>query len=118
MRKQGNGRLPHLHVCRVHPVADRRQVDHMVRQLPVLALAQQLLAAEVKHAQHGADASEQAALEGRQRAHDALHLRLVQQLKARAVVQDAVKAGCTCLSGEREFQIVSLSRMLQGKGVC
>jgi hypothetical protein len=57
------------------------QLRHMLRQLLVLALAQQLLLAQLIQTQHWAHTSQQAALEGSQGTRDALHLGLVQQLK-------------------------------------
>jgi hypothetical protein len=67
------------------------QLRHVLRQLPVLALPQQLLAAQLKQAQHGAHTSQQPALEGHQRPGDALNLRLVQQLKPRPTVKDPAR---------------------------
>ena len=59
--------------------------------LAVLAFAEQLLLAQLVEADGGLDAGQQAALEGGQRARDAVHLGFVQQLQRAAALPDGVQ---------------------------
>ena len=76
-----------------------------MHSLPVLAFAEQLLLAQLVHADGGLDAGKQAPLEGGQGAGDAVHLRLVQQLQAAAAVPDGVQPDEATCAQRKGFRV-------------